>query len=633
MTFEEIANAIQSALRPGNFFVAEPLHLRIEHHPQEVCRWEVFRGHLLDPAQTRLEKTFASWNLILDPPGRSIISIRFDAEQQKVHVVRFVEVYGWEAYEDAGVIQSREARKWNGELIGTIDLAELPGETRLAWALHRLLFFAVVGTSRLPITSIESPLPVYSLGQFAHIRQTTRTRSESAVTHPQTLLKDLCLESAFAAEGRLRWIVKAVDFALRASPASGIPAIADQLFAKWQDPANWGLITPEQLFILIFNHAALSPYTAFVDNLTALLLRLAEPSKLGADRVLDIFSYMLRHLVRHLTSYNLTEFHNLGANYPDALALDALLRAYIELLPAVSAEPTDHLPRGKLRRRALRQAWMLRKQLEGLRVPAMPTSPGENLRVMPAPFERIPQDELLQPAKRSKRLFEGQPAESLLTAAARDVLRESLDQLFDPSELRELGLGVYLDRPLGVFKERGEVDRTPLLSYEAFSRTIARNRLTSLRDWGVLPPEQHRECHESLDVLSVPGIPVGELPDRERPAVVSLEEAKRAAEDFVFCRSTASSLHQFAWLLVEDNERHHAADPMLWLRVMHHALVIRTPRQFLHGSPPPLMTAFDEHMQRKADLFLVQNDGQPIRYREWLSVELPELGLRYVPCD
>ena len=47
-------------------------------------------------------------------------------------------------------------------------------------------------------------------------------------------------------------------------------------------------------------------------------------------------------------------------------------------------------------------------------------------------------------------------------------------------ELRELGTALYLDRPLGVYKEPAEVDRTPLLSYEAFSLTIAEARLRNL---------------------------------------------------------------------------------------------------------------------------------------------------------
>jgi len=57
-----------------------------------------------------------------------------------------------------------------------------------------------------------------------------------------------------------------------------------------------------------------------------------------------------------------------------------------------------------------------------------------------------------------------------------------MTDLQEPEELQELGTAVFLDRPLGALKHPGEPDCTPLLSYQAFSRFIARTRLRFLHD-------------------------------------------------------------------------------------------------------------------------------------------------------
>jgi hypothetical protein len=423
---------------------------------------------------------------------------------------------------------------------------------------------------------------------------------------------------------------KLLEFVLRSVTKQEIAEVASLCFKKWSAHDEFNATFPEHICREIFNCVSLSPYTSFVENWTEFLTEVSATERLGPQRGADIFSYMLRHLVRHLTSYDLRTFHNRGANYPDALALDTFLRAFISVVDRCpeAFDGTD-LP-ARLRRRALRQAWMIRKQLEYLPVPEQPTSPGENLRVLPEPYHRVPEEQILDPSHRMKRLFDGEPAERMLTAAARQVLRLSLRELIEPPELRELGTGVFLDRPLGVFKERGEADRTPLLSYEAISRSIAAGRLQSLYDWGVLPPDDFEDCRARLAKLVVAGIPVAELPDRERPGVVSLEEARRAAEDFVFMRSTRSSLLEFASNVSKAVFRGDASRET-WFKLREYALIIRTPRPLLKGSPPPFMTAFDERLQPKLDFHLAQNDGQPVRYREWLGVESPAEGLRVEP--
>src|SRR5262249_41408655 len=120
---------------------------------------------------------------------------------------------------------------------------------------------------------------------------------------------------------------------------------------------------------------------------------------------------------------------------------------------------------------ALCQGCLLRRFYEGHLVPDAPTSPGENARLLPPPHVRVPEEQLLEPSKRKKRLYEGDPLTGLIGAAARQVLQRSMQDLQQSEELRELGMAIFIDRP---------IDEKVLLSHEAFSRAIAARRLTEL---------------------------------------------------------------------------------------------------------------------------------------------------------
>ena len=63
-----------------------------------------------------------------------------------------------------------------------------------------------------------------------------------------------------------------------------------------------------------------------------------------------------------------------------------------------------------------------------------------------------------------------------------DFLRQSVRDLWQPEELAELGTALFLDRPFGVGKAPAEPDATLLLSYEAFSPSLAERRLDSLSE-------------------------------------------------------------------------------------------------------------------------------------------------------
>src|SRR5262249_18089237 len=170
-----------------------------------------------------------------------------------------------------------------------------------------------------------------------------------------------------------------------------------------------------------------------------------------------------RQTGRHLTAYALVTFHHRGANYPDALLLDAVLKAYLARVnrrpPAFATDPSDNAVTAagkRLRRRALRQGRLLRRRYEGHAVPDAPTSPGEHARVLPPEYPRVPEEQLLQPAKRKNLLFAGDPLPRHLGPHGESVLRESVADLRHADELRELGLALYLDRPLGDAKAPAE---------------------------------------------------------------------------------------------------------------------------------------------------------------------------------
>ena len=68
----------------------------------EEIPWELFRGRLLDPAQTRQRVRFQSWNLYwLEEGIRSaepLLSLKLDERREEVHVVRAILSYAWEGY-------------------------------------------------------------------------------------------------------------------------------------------------------------------------------------------------------------------------------------------------------------------------------------------------------------------------------------------------------------------------------------------------------------------------------------------------------------------------------------------------------------------------------------------------------
>lgn len=461
---------IAAWLAPGRFVTERPLSLSAV---AERTRWEVYQGRLLDEAHTREERAFTSWDL-RDGEG-PVLSLKVDAERGELHVVRFVESYVHEGYDSGGgVYDTRERRKPVRELIATFDVSHSDLRAEVAAALSR----AVTGT-RLPLTPAEAPLPAFSFGRLWY-------RSEE--NEPS----------------------RELEFDLRSRPA-------EEVAAKWESASDL-FVTLRRMVLDV----SLSPYTDFVDRVLAFLTRL------DPVRVLDFEAWLLRLVTRHLTAYDLVMFHHRGANYPDALLLDAVLTDYLARLERFDGDV------GVGRRGALRQAYALRRRYEDHPVPDVPTSPGEHARVYPDGYPRVPEEQILHTNKRRERLFAGDPLRDRLTPAARAALARSVADLRHESERLELGVALYLDRPFGGAKGLVAADATPHFASVAFSRSVATQRLRLLEaDLGV---------SSGVESLDLPGVPLGAIGGPVRPGTVSLADAARCAGDFVFRRTLPGSV-------------------------------------------------------------------------------------------
>ena len=185
--------------------------------------------------------------------------------------------------------------------------------------------------------------------------------------------------------------------------------------AAWQRrSAELGLTAGDTVQIVkaLFNQIALTPYTGLVERLLEFLGQLVHVGLIAEQQWADLVSFMLRQLARHLNAFDLIVFHNRGANYPDALLLQSLLDVY---LPMIDRHPEwfiDHVADAAHFAHAKAHpppsaaaAVAIRLQYAGHPVPDVPTSPGENARVMADPALRVAAEQLLQVGARRRQLF------------------------------------------------------------------------------------------------------------------------------------------------------------------------------------------------------------------------------------
>ncbi len=574
-----------------------------------------------------------------DARPQHVISIRWTSPEGPIYVTREHWVQAEETYEPApNVIDTRPALVLQRELVGTIDVRQMADTAALAAELARYVQLAVTGTSRLPITSVESPLPAFSFGRLSY--------APSAAGQGEPVSDPVVwIERGLAAAASMEDQARTLELALRAAEPGQLGDVA----RAWQqrlDALGLSARRTVDVFRQIFNQVALTPYTGLVDNLVALGERLVELGHWGELERVDVFAFFLRQLFRHLTAFDLVTYHNQGANYPDALLLGAILNpllACIERRPEwflSQAGDLAELDRTKrLRRRALRGSWILARQYAGHRVPDLPTSPGENVRVLAGASYQVPVEQLQRSAARRRQLFETNPLQAPGERVAR-VLRQSFQDLDDPRELAELGTALYLDRPLGLLKQPGAVDRTPLVSYVAFSRSIATGRLELIgQGEAVLPARRGRLgdlLDGLLDRLGTQGLPVERLPERQGAGVVSLADALRTASDFRLLHSTRSSLGTLlgGYDLAPLAERY--AGPHAWLVSAADVLAVRTEAQAGALAGEPFFTAFDGALRQRIQFALPR--GRQAGYveragSEWLAPALRVTHVDGQACD
>lgn len=548
---DDVRRLAENLLDRRHFAGELPLCWR--HEPAERLRWEVFQGRLLDEAHTRQERTFESWNIHVsqgaDLSPEPILSLKFAADANVLHVVRGVESYVWEGYDSGGgVYLTRERRKWVRELIASVPVTEEAiVRDEVAHALGR----AVTGT-RLPLTPSEAPLPAFSFGQLWY---------------------------GPAGEGARR-----LEFHLRSRPV-------EDVVATWSQVRGAEVV--RQLRRL-FQDVSLSPYTDFVDRVLGFLAGLVQVGTLRSEEVVDFESWLLRLVARHLTAYDLVTFHHRGANYPDALLLDAVLGDYVARVER-DPELFDG-GGGRLRRRALRQAYLLRRQYENHLVPDVPTSPGEHARVYPDSYPRVPQEQVLQTTSRQRRLFADKPL--CWSATVQEVLARAVEDLVHAEEREELGAATYLDRPFGGGKAAVEPDGTLLLASVAYSRSIARRRLGEL---GVTV---------EVGDLAFPGLPVERIGGPVRASTLSLSDAARAASDFVFRHTLPGSVRALVELF----------DFGKWAKCLAGRILVA------RDASGPGLAVYDERWQRRLLIEPRYHEG----YASRRGLEWPAAGVRVV---
>ena len=204
--------------------------------------------------------------------------------------------------------------------------------------------------------------------------------------------------------------------------------------------------------------------------------------------------------------------------------------------------------------------------------------------------------------------------------------RRAVDDLADPGELLELGTALFLDRPLGLFHGPGQLDRTPLVAYQAYSRKVAEAQIRRLCAGLNLDSIRSGRLLELLGQAQAGGLPISQLPRRDAPGVVALEDALRATDDFVVRRTMRHSLsellagYDLTALAVTARAAHQ------WLTTSADVLLVRTAAREQAQAGCSFLAAMDGNLRVRIELAL-PCPGRP-EYFERTGSERLRNGLR-----
>ncbi len=179
-------------------------------------------------------------------------------------------------------------------------------------------------------------------------------------------------------------------------------------------------------------------------------------------------------------------------------------------------------------------------------------------------------------------------------------------------------MALFLDRPLGVFKAQGELDETLLFSYEAFSQGIAERRLRWLGGIPDLASEATvlEAALQSLPTLPVRGISLQPRRYRARPEIVSLDDALKAADDFLLLRTTRRTVADF--LVQFDFAPLMQRFSLDYLLNGKRVLILRS------AEVPGIVTVYDGDLRRRLELQVRPEQG----YAQRGGTEYPAAGLQ-----
>jgi len=503
---DTVARAIEGAFTTSLFVSVPPLTLQHTFEPDRTEIWELYRGQALDHRHTRETHRVAMWAIHDGAEkqfGEPLLALRWDAVRHQLHVTRGVLSRVWEAYtNESGGVTTRPVQRRVRELVATVPVRDDDRTVEIVASLARHIQQAVTGISRLPLTSIESPLPEFQSGHLYYNGPADSLGGFNTADERRARRLEFSLRSGVAEE---------------AAPISRSEYFSD--------------------LSRMLNDTSLSPCTDWLDSMIKSVAEFKSDEPDAIADVVDFFSRQLRLLFRHLNAFDLVQFHQRGANYPDAILINGLLQGILKCAqehPSVFLNECGDRPEDlqrKLRRRfGISAGWLLFERYRGHPVPDIPISIGENARIYRySRVPEIPEEQMADPAARRRRLFE----EDWRTRFQIDQVRRQCALDFnDPSTSIELGKALFLDRPFGVFKANGEPDRTPLLSYLAYSGSLAESWL-AIASTALDAPR--------VKPVAFVGVSWNAVNPRFRPGAASLEDASLVADDFQFLELTSRS--------------------------------------------------------------------------------------------